>query len=30
MKTKKYMVAMKIGLAISRDVRALDDDKNMV
>jgi hypothetical protein len=28
MKTKRYVVAMKIGVAVSTDVRALDDDKN--
>ena len=28
MKTKRYVVAMEIGVAISADVRPLDDDKN--
>jgi hypothetical protein len=28
MKTKRYGVAMKVGVAISTDVRPLDDDKN--
>jgi hypothetical protein len=28
MKTKRYVVAMEIGVAISADVRPVDDDKN--